>query len=323
VNDAILDLYLGQWAARRDGWVKDSRAHIGEPLTIEVARAALAAGGSSVSGYTATWRGEGDTRHAMTHIGAIDFDLEDGLIRATRVRDFLHEHGITGMVMESRRGAHLWIQTIGDGLHDSEPQGMVPAGVVRRALEAAIALLDMTDPKVEVFPRPSRAEWGAGALRMPLMKHPKTGVRYPAHDPHDRPVTSLSGLLDLVMGGVSPYKALTGLAGAATTPMTYPSPGAAQRLARPRSGDVPLVSDILAGLGTAITPGRSIRCPFHEDRKASLSIADDDQRVWCKSPECPAYNDGKGIGSLALAALMRKEPRHAAPSGGDQPPRRI
>jgi len=63
---------------------------------------------------------------------------------------------------------------------------------------------------------------------------------------------------------------------------------------------------LLSSMGIPrVRVGGNVRCPFHDDRHASLSISQDDQRVWCKSPTCPAYNGGRGLGSLALAKMRR------------------
>ena len=105
---AALDLMMGSFAARFDGYTQDSRWHRNEPLTPEVMRAAMV-GGHSISGYMADARG-------MTHVGAIDFDLE-GDQEARDVRSFLGEQGIDSLLVASRRGAHLWVITTGDGTH--------------------------------------------------------------------------------------------------------------------------------------------------------------------------------------------------------------
>lgn len=306
---AALDLYLGNFAARHDAYVQDSRWHREEPLTPEVARAAFKQG-HSISGYMAVPRTVEGTKRMMTHIGAIDFDLDDGMAVARKVRAGLAEHDIPSLLEGSRRGAHLWVITTGDGTHSSEPFGMVPASVMRRALTAAVVLEHGQDDKVEVFPKKSSKDWGVGALRMPLQKHPKTGVRYPAHDPFDdAEVTSIVSLLNLMadIQTETTYNALYRLAGAAPVPRSYPTGTGYEKPLYAATGDVPQVTALLATLGVRATPGHSARCPFHEDKKASLSVSTDDERCWCKSPACPMYNDGRGMGSIALDDYIRKE----------------
>ena len=306
-----LDLLLGNFAARHDAYVQDSRWHREEPLTPEVAARAFKEG-HSLSGYMAVPRG---TR-MMTHIGAIDFDSAHGMEDARSVRAFLAEKDIESLLVGSRRGAHLWVITTGDGTHGSEPFGMVPASVMRRALHAAVELmLDQTD-KVEVFPKKSDKDWGVGALRMPLFKHPKTGVRYPAYDPFDdREVTSIVSLVNLMadIQMETAYNALYGLAGADPEPVPYPTRTGLERSVYAATGDVPQATALLATLGVGATPGHSVRCPFHDDRKASLSVASDDERVFCKAPACDMNNNGIGVGSIDLAKYLddRKESPHA------------
>jgi len=315
---AALDLYLGSFAARHDAFVKDSHVHIERPLTPEVAAAAFGVGGFSVSGYMATFIHPVDehgttwysTRVCMTHVGAIDFDMEDGFDRAKVVRSFLGTQGIDSLLVGSRRGAHLWVITTGDGSHESQPFGMVPAATMRRALKAALKLCGIDDPKAEVFPKDSASDWGVGALRMPLMRHPKSGVRYPAYDPFDdSPITSMLTLVN-VMADIqmaTAYKALYALAGPEVGPEPYPGRQGLQRPPIVATGDAPRVSDLLAHhFGLQVTPGRSIKCPIHPDKHASMSVADDDMRVWCKAPECPIYNGDTGLGSLGLESYLGK-----------------
>jgi len=326
VEYAALDLMLGSFAARHDAYVQNSRAHVNAPLTPEVAALAFKQG-HSLSGYMAVPRVY-DKWHPlepavmMTHVGAIDFDL-DGDKEARDVRAFLAEQDIPSLLVGSRRGAHLWVITNGD------VTGMVPAHVMRRALHAAVHLCVKTtslphdmdesemDEHIEVFPKNSDKDWGVGALRMPLFKHPKTGVRYPAYDPFDdREVTSIVSLVNLMadLQMETSYNALRRLAGADPVPAPYPTRTGLEKPVYAATGDVPRVSDLLIGYGGRAKPGHSVRCPFHDDRKASLSISADDERVWCKSPTCDMHNNGIGMGSIDLQRYLddRKESPHAA-----------
>jgi hypothetical protein len=64
------------------------------------------------------------------------------------------------------------------------------------------------------------------------------------------------------------------------------------------------VSDVLGRLyGLQARPGRTVRCPVHDDRHASLSVMRDDRRVYCFSPGCPLNNDGRGRDAYDLASL--------------------
>lgn len=303
-EEGILDLYLGSFAARHDAYVKNSRAHIDDPLDPALAYAALGRGGFSVSGYMARWVEVDDTRHCLTHVGAIDFDMEDGFDQAKKVRATLAGLGIRSLLVSSRRGGHLWVTTVGHDIRNDSVVGMVPASIIRRALTAALKLTGIEDPKAEVFPKKSPSDWGVGALRMPLMRHPKTGVRYPAYDDDDAEVTRIRDLVqamaDVQVG--SPFTAFHALAGPEVSDVTYPSPSGPYRRPSTATGDAPGVVQLLGErFGTQAIAGRSTRCPFHDDHHASLQVAADDERIWCKTPECEMYNDGKGMGSLELA----------------------
>lgn len=299
---AILDLYLGSFAARHDAYVKDSRVHLNEELTPEVARLAYSGTGFSVSGYTARWvTGEDGKRYCLTHIGAVDFDMDDGFEQAKRMRqNLLDDWDIPSLLVASRRGAHLWVTT-------HYKAGMVPANIVRAALDAMVQQMNLDPVKAEVFPKRSDSDWGVGALRMPLMTHPKTGVRYPAYDGSDRELTRLSEVTQFMADAmaVTTLDALYGLAKTKVVSGTYPRTSGPYRQPSVASGPVPKVSDLLGQhFGTQAVPGRSVRCPFHDDKHASLQIAKDDERAWCKSPTCSIHNDGRGIGSIELAERL-------------------
>ena len=293
-----LDLYIGDFVANSAGYVRDSRRHIGESLTVALIDSALTEG-FSVSGYTA-WQEDG---HFVTHVGAIDFDMDDGLEQAFAVRSFLGSQGMDSLLVESRRGAHLWVQS------DWQP---MPAATMRRALHNALVLCDVDTVKAEVFPKKSASTWGVGALRMPLMRHPKSGVTYPAYDPlDDALVTDVRALVVVMAELVTSSDALGRLAGTQAGPQTYPRHDAVWSRPTAVSGDVPSVTQLLAGLGIQARPNHSVRCPFHDDRHASLQVAADDTRAWCKAPSCELDNGGRGLGSIELEKLIRKDTRSA------------
>lgn len=60
--------------------------------------------------------------------------------------------------------------------------------------------------------------------------------------------------------------------------------------------------------GLDAVPGRTVRCPVHEDRHASLSVMADDRRVFCHSPGCTLNDGGRGADAWALAALAGSTP---------------
>lgn len=301
---AVLDLYAGNFAARHDGYVLDSRAHRNEPITPAVLDWAFTSG-HSISGYLARVEDGAVT----TTVGAIDLDegsMEDG----ARVRALLKEHSIPSLVVESRRGCHIWTFHHGDGTHGSTPYQPVPAHVVRACLVNAAKLVDLDGPKVEVFPRASVSPWGVGALRMPLMPHPKAGGhRFPAYDMDGAKVEKVVDLINAIADMTAPYQRVHALSGVDAAEVPYPSDlGDYRRQPRDLS-DAPDVVELLARVGVLAEGKRAVRCPWHDDSHASLSIAPDRERVWCKSPACPVHNGGRGMGSLALRAMIEKGDR--------------
>lgn len=286
VTEVGLTVFADLFCARTDAYVYDSRMHVGETLTPNVLAQAII-DKHAVSGYTALLTDDGQ---CVTHVGAIDFDHTPEEAVA-RVRDTLFKLGVPSLLSESRRGAHIWVAARTDG----------PASSMRKALEHAIRL---TDPGyltgTEVFPKLSASPWGVGALRLPLMTHPKTGLRYPCYVNGTR----LSKLVDIVnaMEYVE-WDVIRKLS--ADAPVEYPRQLGEYRRQVDRR-DVPKAVTLLAALGVEAQPGRSCRCPFHDDKKASLSVAADEERIWCKAPECPAYNGGRGVGTLALARMIQR-----------------
>jgi hypothetical protein len=316
-DHVLWDLWIATFAATKAAFVVDSvRTVTGHQLTPEMCDQAERTG-RSISGYLAApWEDKGGF---YTTVGAIDVDttIED----ARTIMRFLHASNVFPLMVRSRRGAHIWVWTVGDGRHQTEKYMPVPASRLRKGLQAAVDLsvpsvtctycppevpAHVTRAHIEVFPKRSASPLGVGALRMPLFKHPKTKRVYPVIAPDgsgettDR-LTAYHWTIDMD----TPYEALYALGGMRTPPVTYPT--ALGRLRLPTATpEGPGVVAILASMGVdRATPGRNVRCPFHDDKHASLSISRDDQRVWCKAPSCPAYNGGRGLGSLALAQVRR------------------
>lgn len=298
---AALDLYAGNFAAHLEGYVLDSHIHKSEPITHELLEWAFLEG-HSVSGYMAVVTDE----RVTTTVGAIDLD-EGSMKDGKDIRDVLWTQGIPSLLVESRRGCHLWTLHHGDGTHGSEKYMPVSASVVRACLHNAAALAGHTGPKVEVFPKASQSKWGVGALRMPLMPHPKTGERYPAYDMDGTKVTKVIDLINVVADMTAPYGKVHVLSGVDTAPVPYPTNLGGYRRAPQDLGEHPDVIELLAQVGVLADGKRAVRCPWHEDSHASLSIAPDKERVWCKAPGCPVYNGGRGMGSLALRAMLEKK----------------
>lgn len=299
-ESVLWEVWVDQFAAHRTAYVLDSRETIHEPITPQLCEA-YARDGHAISGYLAAL---GPNGGFVTSMGAIDIDttIED----AVAIRRTLTEHGVRTLMALSRRGAHLWVWSLGDGEHQSQQYLPVPASRMRRGLQAAVDLT-IKDAEVrshiEVFPKHSDSAFGVGALRMPLFQHPKTGVVYPVVNEAGAETTDRLEAYRWTIPMDTPYNALYGLGGAKPTDVTYPTDLGRQRRPVPRV-EGPGVTSLLHAMGqTKAQPGRSVRCPFHEDRHASLSVSTDDQRVWCKAPACPIHNGGRGIGSLALAKL--------------------
>lgn len=294
-NDiAIADVYRHWFAARLDDyvtWTGDTWMRANAPLTPDVILAAFS-GGPPVSAYTITPRNE-------THVCCIDFDSDDGLDLAKRLRAAMAQKGVTGYVEVSRRGGHLWV------LLDR----VLAARTVRRALRAFLRDAGIEEtPKVEI--RPSHDEIkpdGFGSpIRMPTMPHPKTGRRYPLLDAADRP---LSPRLDEMLLALDESPAWVFESMADTIRPTLKDMKRGDRKAYDGPSTDGSASDILRTLWGAIDarPNHSIRCPAHDDTMPSLSILADDQRAVCHAPHCELNNNDRGRGTYELTVMAPKK----------------
>lgn len=233
---------------------------------------------------------------AETHVLAIDVDAVDGWTTIERITAELLEAGIACYPERSRRGGHLWIIL----------DRAVPAIVGRLALMAAVtaAGYDPEDSAIELRPSKDRrsSEFAGGSLRAPWMPHPDTGERFGLLDPttgepvHDK----VGGALLAPLEDASSI-ALARLAERYVPPRAPTVVTAVRRPERPPEGSV---SSVLAErFGVQVVPGRSVRCPFHQDAHPSMRIAADDRRAWCHSPACPAHENGRGITAWQAARL--------------------
>lgn len=298
-TDAIVGLYIGTYAGRTDLYVENAAEVRREPLTPDVVRAALKHN-YAISAFTASpFTSETGMR---THVGAIDFDTENGHDQAITVQRLLDRHNIPSLLVGSRRGAHLWVSLL----------NYTHAATMHRALTAAVALSAgqdaAQDPKVEVFPKRGEA-LAVGALRLPGMPHQRTQQVYPIYDyPGGGSVIEQPTFADLLAHHpLGMAEAIEQLAGRLPMPAVYPKamPSFYTYAGRThdRSGD-PKASAVLEGWGLQARPGSTVRCPMHDDKRRSLTIYRDDERVYCGAPYCVLNNSGHGVGSIALAKMQ-------------------
>jgi hypothetical protein len=268
------------------GWLRTSR-----PLTVADVATGLA-GGRSISIYSVGPDGRAQT-------ATIDFDASDGLKLARLAAMAMIEAGVVAYIEPSRGGrAHL-VLTIDDRLQ---------AAVLRRFMRWALvgAGIDPSNPKIELFPASDGApEPGrvGRCIRGPMMPNPKNGMRCPLLDPQT--MKPLGRTLQEIVAAVrqAPAMRVIELAGPEPEP-TEPVERTVPEHIR-EFNDTYTVSDVLRelwGMENA-EPGRSIRCPAHDDVHPSLSIFSDDRRVLCYSPDCLLHNDGRGRDAYDLFGL--------------------
>ena len=287
-------MYAATFTARQDDFVAFAGtmwSRVGRPLTADAILRGLAGTGPPLSGYFLTPQSTG-------HVAAIDFDSDDGLDLARRCRTALAKRGAPAWVEASRRGAHLWV--VCDRVHS----GLV----LRRFLRAMLADAGIEEtPKVELRPAQDeiKVDGYGSPLRMPTMPNPKTGLRYPMLDEHDKPLPRAIDAMMLEIVEAPSWIVESLAATLRIDPKNLPQSYFPPRLIRPNDDES--ASDILRELWgmPEPKPGHANRCPAHEDRSPSLLIFPDDRRAVCYAPSCELHNDGRGRGTHELRQLAR------------------
>jgi len=295
----VATVYVAFFAARTDVysiWVvgPDPQKPIGwrpvrEELTAEVALAGLTRSGPSISGY---FPHPTNTSHVL----AVDFDTDDGLQQAYTLSGVMSWEGIPAYVETSRRGGHLWCVL----------DAQIPAVAIRFALRALMAegRLPTDDPHIELRPGTDRiGEGGLGhALRLPFMPHPKTGETGTMVGPKGPvPRTLARVILDWELADAKKLLAWS----EKWDPPVARLPANLRNPREPFPEDDSTASQILISLWGVLNaaPGKSVRCPAHQDKMPSLSIFRDDRRAVCKAPHCILNNDDHGRGTYELRKL--------------------
>lgn len=276
---------------------------------------------------------------ATTHVACLDIDRENGLELGNQFGRYLQHLNAVGYVERSSRGCHLWMV-----LSEPRPAVVIRSALKAMIKEAGLPPCPgggqryvqskegkpicagcgrnpeprgqnkapmHPDPKIELRPAQDRlnnAESLGTCIRLPTMPHHRTGKRYGLVSTDGEPVPAklkeLVGSIDFIDAKVfdeasqrAPLPPLRG----SPLDLRYPHGDP------PVSGSACTILMQLWGV-VECSPGRAIICPAHDDRRPSLSIAKDDQRVWCKTGGCILSNDGRGRGTWELTQLAPKGP---------------
>jgi len=301
----VASFYARLFPARNDvysHWTDEGWRPVREPLTGEIVLAGLTGTGPSISGYMIA-------PGSMSHVLAYDFDTDDGLDQAFRLALTMKDSSVPAYFEESRRGAHLWC------ILDE----VLPAITIRAAAKAflQVAGLPDTDEHIEIRPGSDRvdAEWhphvegavvGTGlghALRLPMMPHPKTGKAGRMMDATGKPLGATVAEIILAMDWADAGLFRTWSERWRRPPVAHIP--ADKRNPHDYPEDTSTASEILAtmwGVRNA-RAGRSVKCPAHDDRIASLNILPDDKRALCMAGGCVLNNDDHGRGTYELRKL--------------------
>lgn len=241
---------------------------------------------------------------AAPHAAALDLDRPDGLDLARRLGVALTELGIPSVIVPSEGGrAHLWLVA----------DRTLPALAWRHALRAVLALTGLEGAAdIELRPssdHPGDSPFSGGTLRLPGSPHRRSGRQFGWLDGRGTALGHSLGDMLLTMD-LADRDAIVAMA-ERHRPVAPPI-----RSPRRSAGPSPIeqfnaaigVTAVLArewGAPNAV-PGRSIRCPAHDDRSPSLSIARDDSRAWCHAPACDLHGpDGAGHDAYSLVCVAR------------------
>ena len=291
--DNVGEVYRAAWCPRTDAYADwsvqgDHWYAVREELTVPRILDGLRKVRPPVSAYM-------DDREGNTHVLAVDFDREDGWDLGLRLARIIDADGGHAYVERSRRGCHVWATS-----------EVLPGDTVRRALRYWLGRVDpeaARDPKCEIMPMAvQRGPDTVGhSLRLPMMPHQRTGQRFPLCDSDGKPLGHTLGETMMAVWDTPAEVVRAAAAKGPLPPLGPPPPSLRYPLGLPDREDVS-ASELLAAVWGVVNarPGHAVRCPKHDDRSPSLSIVRDDQRVFCKSPECEWYGDGRGIGSLQL-----------------------
>lgn len=68
--------------------------------------------------------------------------------------------------------------------------------------------------------------------------------------------------------------------------------------------DTNTISAVMQSFGHRSVPGRTVRCPMHDDSTPSLSISKDDGRAYCFNQSCILWHDGHGVDAFELDKIL-------------------
>jgi len=341
--DSYADTFAGQrtaysrWTGEHWATAKTDSGEL-VPLSTDIVIDAFTSG-VPISGYVL-----GPDNY--THVACLDIDREDGQTLAISIGRRLKDLGGLGYLEKSRRGAHVWVvlderrpailvrralitlvkESLGraricpgTGRATVANAGGRPSCQLCHRSERGDRAEPHRDPRIELRPASDRLPLDENGdpklghcIRLPTMPHHKTGKRYPLISIAEG--EKLSGKLAEMMSSIErcPVDVFDELAQRAPQPKIN-LPPADMRYPHGRPEVTMTASEILREMWDVknAVPGRAIRCPAHDDQRPSLSIARDDERVWCHSPICELNNDGHGRGTYELMK-MAPRPAHVA-----------
>jgi hypothetical protein len=309
----VAQIFIATFAGREDGynrWVGRQYIAVHEPLDAQVIVAAWSARPrQTVGAYFLT-------RENTSHVAALDFDRLDGWDLACRTGTVMRAAGVPAYVERSREGrAHLWATS----------ELRLPGIVLRRAVRVWMAdagvlptEADLHAANIELRPatdRLSDPDSLGHALRLPGMPHPLTGERHPLADPRTgQPIGKTIAEMLLAYELTSTERFIEAAERyrppviEATAPLSRTSSAGAASPISIFNASVGCSEVLRREWGVAnAAPGKSGPCPLHPDpRNRYLTVAHDDQRVWCNSGGCPLSADGRGHDAYSLWGLAKE-----------------
>lgn len=327
------EIYAATFAGSTDAYAtfNEHWVAVREPLTPEVVLRAFETN-VPISGYVLT-------QDSTTHIAALDIDRDNGYEMGVRFAKVVGAAGGMAYVERSSRGCHVWIIleyrlpaiVVRRGLkafiseadlppcpggaptqHPKTGRPVCP-GCMRSTPDGTNPTHD--DPKIELRPAGDRLPLSmpdeqpklGHCIRLATMPHHRTGKRSPLIDPYNG--SKLSGKLTELVSQIDLTKTDVFIAASQRAPLpeiSAPPVDVRFRFGPPPGDDS--ASSILRDRWGVMNarPGRTVRCPAHDDKHASLSILRDDQRAICKTGGCELENDGHGRGTYELQTMAHQ-----------------
>jgi len=213
-------------------------------------------------------------RDSQTHFVVFDADDDQGMSGLISMAADLDDKGVPSYIETSRRGGHLWLF-----LHQRV------SGREARQFASGIAHIYDLDT-LELFPKQDRLSSGPGSLvRLPFGIHRKSGERYCFIDLDEQPIASslyeqiclLSDPQTVPVPAFEDYRNLGSTSD--RKPVFTRSEAVGDTLSQQIKNRITVLEFVSQYV--ELSPNGRALCPFHDDKRASFSVNDEENYWHC------------------------------------------